>query len=118
MLSSYSAFSFCFLFFLAMGYYQTSVCISLEFIVYQGNTFITKGRKEGRRERMKEGRRRAIAKQKGYERRGEENIAAAAAAPQKKAEKIPAEILRRSKKKITPPHFRDGMIACMTPNNP
>ena len=49
--------------------------------------------------------------------RGEE-VVAAAAAPQKKAETFRAEILRWSKKKIAPPHFRDGMIACMTLNNP
>jgi len=59
-----------------------------------------------------------MAKEKGGdEMRGDESVAAAAA-PQKKAETFRAEILRWSKKKITPPHFRDGMIACMTPNNP
>ena len=47
-----------------------------------------------------------------------DEIVAAAAVPQKKPETFRAEILRWSKKKITPPHFRDGMIACMTPNNP
>jgi|TARA_R110000796_G_scaffold180652_1_gene297191 hypothetical protein len=52
-----------------MGYYQTSVCISLEFIVYQEITFITKGRKEG--ERMKEGRK-IVPHRKGERRRADQ----------------------------------------------